>query len=129
MLNSGLCFCFLLKWVYKHQRQNAPTRTDGLMCYFICHFFVVVRGTLQSWAAGIAGVKLEELSWAESKPLSCKAEAQCFSFLKRKLGRHRNHPLLVDDTGTVGEKNWMARNLVPQMMEGHNIICHIHGGE
>ena len=69
-----------------------------------------VRGILQSRAAGIAALRLEELSWAETKPLVAKLGLSTF-LVKRNI-QQRNHPLLAHGTVPTGEKNQMTRNLV-----------------
>lgn len=75
-----------------------------------------------SWVAGIAGLKLEELSHAESKTPRRKAGAQYFPFLKGKCDRHRKHPLVAPGTLTTREENGMTRNLVST--NGRRQSCH-----
>ena len=48
------------------------------MVKVLFHLSLSVWGILQSRAAGLTGVQLEELSWAESKPLIAKLGISIF---------------------------------------------------
>ena len=48
------------------------------MVKVLLHLSLSVWGILQSRAAGLTGVQLEELSWAESKPLVAKLGLSVF---------------------------------------------------
>lgn len=48
------------------------------MVKVLFHLSLLVWGVLQSRAAGLTGVRLEELSWAESKPPVAKLGISIF---------------------------------------------------
>lgn len=92
LLNAGLCFCFLLQQVYKHQRQNAPTRTDGLKCYFICHYLSGEYYCIVGCGDCRLKAKRNCLGQNQSS-LVAKLGLSTFPFLKGKFDRNHS-PLL-----------------------------------
>ena len=73
------------------------------MVKVLLHLSLSVWGILQSRAAGLTGVQLEELSWAESKPLVAKLGLSIFLSWKEQV---TNHSLLAHGAFPPGEEKW-----------------------
>lgn len=113
LLNSGLCFCFLLKQVYKHQRQNASTRADGSKCYFICHYLFG-----EYCRAGRLGLQAE--SWKNQSSLV--AELRLSTFFFRKENSIETNLLLFMGLESQGRQTRGLGLLFSRMVEGSPVL-------